>query len=173
MQTTIKAIPTKYKGVEFRSRLEARWAVFYDALGIKYLYEHEGYQLPSGWYLPDFFLPDIDDGCFTEIKPVEPSDTECAFARELIEATGNACYIFQGLVRYPGECEGSYAWLNGFDFPYCWCECPKCHRLGITFEGRGASVCGDRCCPNENKLYTHYAPRFLEAYRRAQTFRFW
>ena len=31
-----KAIETKYKGFRFRSRLEARWAVFFDALGIEW-----------------------------------------------------------------------------------------------------------------------------------------
>lgn len=32
----IKPIETKYKGYRFRSRLEARWAVFFDALGISW-----------------------------------------------------------------------------------------------------------------------------------------
>lgn len=51
----IKAIETIYNGYKFRSRLEARWAVFFDALGIKYEYEPEGYELPDGTkYLPDF-----------------------------------------------------------------------------------------------------------------------
>lgn len=54
----IKAIETQYKGYRFRSRLEARWAVFFDALGIEWEYELEGYELFSlkEWYLPDFFL---------------------------------------------------------------------------------------------------------------------
>jgi hypothetical protein len=52
----IKAIETAYKGYRFRSRLEARWAVFFDALDIKWHYEEEGYELPSGRYLPDFRL---------------------------------------------------------------------------------------------------------------------
>lgn len=52
---TIKAIETEYNGYRFRSRLEARWAVFLDALGIRYEYEPEGFSLPSGkHYLPDF-----------------------------------------------------------------------------------------------------------------------
>lgn len=52
---TIKAIETEYNGYRFRSRLEARWAVFFDALGVKYEYEPEGFELPSGKrYLPDF-----------------------------------------------------------------------------------------------------------------------
>jgi len=51
----IKAIETFYKGYRFRSRLEARWAVFLDALGVKWEYEPEGFELPSGKrYLPDF-----------------------------------------------------------------------------------------------------------------------
>ena len=51
----IQAIQTTYQGYKFRSRLEARWAVFFDALGLKWEYEPEGFQLPGGLqYLPDF-----------------------------------------------------------------------------------------------------------------------
>lgn len=51
----IRPIETVYNGYRFRSRLEARWAVFFDALGVKYEYEPEGFELPSGKkYLPDF-----------------------------------------------------------------------------------------------------------------------
>lgn len=53
---SIKAIETSYAGHLFRSRLEARWAVFFDAMRIKWHYEEEGYELPSGRYLPDFRL---------------------------------------------------------------------------------------------------------------------
>lgn len=37
----IKPIETVYKGYRFRSRLEARWAVFFDAQGIEWEYEPE------------------------------------------------------------------------------------------------------------------------------------
>ena len=51
----IKNIETVYNGYRFRSRLEARWAVFFDALGVKYEYEPEGFKLHNGmYYLPDF-----------------------------------------------------------------------------------------------------------------------
>jgi hypothetical protein len=50
----IKAIQTEYQGHLFRSRLEARWAVFFDALSIGWHYEEQGFELPSGRYLPDF-----------------------------------------------------------------------------------------------------------------------
>ena len=41
----IPAIQTQYAGHHFRSRLEARWAVFFDACGVKWEYEKEGYDL--------------------------------------------------------------------------------------------------------------------------------
>jgi len=57
----IKAIQTEYNGYLFRSRLEARWAVFFDFCGIDYEYEPEGYDLGNGLtYLPDFLLHGVD-----------------------------------------------------------------------------------------------------------------
>lgn len=56
--TYIAPIETEYKGYRFRSRLEARWAVFFDTLGIEWEYEVEGFQKGGDVrYLPDFFLP--------------------------------------------------------------------------------------------------------------------
>lgn len=68
----VQAIETRYKGYRFRSRLEARWAVFFDALGIKWEYEHEGFDLDGVWYLPDFYFPEGD--YFVEIKPGRQPD---------------------------------------------------------------------------------------------------
>lgn len=53
----IKAIPTRYGSVEYRSRLEARWALFFDYVGLRFEYEPG----PFFWqdrlgYLPDFKL---------------------------------------------------------------------------------------------------------------------
>lgn len=67
----MKAISTKYKGIMFRSRIEARWAVFFEAVGLKWEYEQEGYILQSGeCYLPDFVVHSPEFGpIFIEIKP--------------------------------------------------------------------------------------------------------
>lgn len=66
----VKAIRTRYSGILFRSRLEARWAVFFDALGIAWEFEAEGYELEDGTqYLPDFWLPKFSGGVYVEIKP--------------------------------------------------------------------------------------------------------
>lgn len=72
--STVKAIETSYAGCRFRSRLEARWAVFFDAMGIEWHYEPEGYELEHRLsnqpgtvrYLPDFWLPGL--GLHCEVK---------------------------------------------------------------------------------------------------------
>ena len=67
----IKAIETVYNGYRFRSRLEARWAVFFDAMEIEYQYEPEGFEIDINdeetiFYLPDFYLP--NENCYVEVK---------------------------------------------------------------------------------------------------------
>ena len=69
----MKPIETEYKGYRFRSRLEARWAIFFDACGVDWEYEPEGYDLGDGlYYLPDFLLHGVDgrDGgdLYVEVK---------------------------------------------------------------------------------------------------------
>jgi hypothetical protein len=67
MGEAIKAIETEYAGHRFRSRLEARWAVFFDSLGARWTYEPQGYEVADGVrYLPDFWLP--DSGIWVEVK---------------------------------------------------------------------------------------------------------
>ena len=68
----IKAIQTRYDGCLFRSRLEARWAVFFNHLGLRWRYEPEGFEMPGFRYLPDFFLPDWD--VYLEVKPDLPNE---------------------------------------------------------------------------------------------------
>ncbi len=64
----MKAIETEYNGILFRSRLEARWAIYFDQLGIEWVYEPECFVLNNGLkYTPDFYLP--QHKCYVEIKP--------------------------------------------------------------------------------------------------------
>lgn len=48
----IHGIPTEYGGISFRSRVEAKWAAFFDELG--WTWEYEPIDLEG--YIPDFIL---------------------------------------------------------------------------------------------------------------------
>ena len=63
MFTTV--IPTKYKNIQFRSRLEARWAAFFDLLEWNWDYE----PVDLNGYIPDFILPDFCKSLIIEVKP--------------------------------------------------------------------------------------------------------
>jgi len=62
------AIPTKYRGIQFRSRLEAKWACVFDSLGWKW--EYEPIDL-NGW-IPDFIIEikHLHKQVLAEIKPI-------------------------------------------------------------------------------------------------------
>lgn len=93
---TIKAIETQYKGYRFRSRLEARWAVFFDAMNWQWQYEVEGYKFDDGTcYLPDFYLPHYD--IFIEIKGQAPNRAEIEKAIALGSGSGKAVAVVAGL----------------------------------------------------------------------------
>lgn len=81
----IKSIKTVYNDLLFRSRLEARWAVFFDTLDIAYSYEPE--MIEVNWfgvnnYIPDFYLDDMVG--YIEIKGPRPTDREIAKAAALV-----------------------------------------------------------------------------------------
>lgn len=92
----MKAIETHYKGYRFRSRIEARYAVFFDALGIEWQYEVEGFNLDDGdYYLPDFWLPSFDR--YIEIKGQPPTPKEIRLCRKLQFHTEKQIAICHGL----------------------------------------------------------------------------
>ena len=96
----IKAIETEYNGYRFRSRLEARWAVFFDASKIQYEYEPEGFVLSNGdKYLPDFYLPDFE--LYVEIKPFIRGNNDLRHewenkCRQFRDDTGHAILLVFG-----------------------------------------------------------------------------
>ena len=64
----MKAIETEYNGILFRSRLEARWAIFFDAFNLEWVYEPDCFLLSNNQkYTPDFYLPKFD--LYIEVKP--------------------------------------------------------------------------------------------------------
>lgn len=179
----IKAIETEYKGYRFRSRLEARWAVFFDALGLRWEYEKEGFEFDDGTrYLPDFWMLDL--GCWIEIKP------EIAFGswpddgfRELClleEQSKNRAVMLcgsPGRVYELYEKENTYQGFVPGDSNYVWCECPYCGSIGIQFDGRSArnnhtDDCPNRHTPNNDKTYSYDTQKLRDAYDAARSARF-
>jgi hypothetical protein len=96
-----KSKNTFYNGYNFRSRLEARWAVWFDWMEIKYGYETEGFDLDGKGYLPDFWLPERK--FWIEIKPSHPSIEEIEKTVMLKEMTGYPVIFFVGQ-PWPTEC---------------------------------------------------------------------
>lgn len=116
----LKPIETTYNGYRFRSRLEARWAVFFDALGFSWEYEKEGFDLNGTPYLPDFYIPQW--GAWVEIKP-KVFEMESAGHNKCIllskETTPDKVFLVSGN-PYHGEhsvicCNGGYTeWIGEF-----------------------------------------------------------
>lgn len=130
----IKAIETSYAGCRFRSRLEARWAVFFNEMSIGWQYEPQGFVIEDRPYLPDFLL---DCGTWIEVK-----GSEAQLDRRLMEAaanelpwsgvvSGDPSLMLLGPIPEPQSCD--LGWLGfthtgnkidtywyGFDFGTPW-----------------------------------------------------
>lgn len=199
--TSIKAIETRYCGARFRSRLEARWAVFLDSLALPWSYEPEGFELPSGKrYLPDFYLPSLD--LWLEIKPRlqqisydHPSGegwekfVECFYPATFASRHAEKMVLFDSscepsknavmLCGEPGPVEAysernSYEGFVPWDCSYYWCECPDCGALGVQFDGRSGRNKHTPGCQHEHsdKTYGTNGSRLRGAYAAARSARF-
>lgn len=143
----IKSIQTEYNGYHFRSLTEARWAIFFDELGIKYMYEPEGYEMSDGTkYLPDFYLPESET--FFEAKGIM-TDIDMHKIEQLQEdlkiaiAIGYSDMTFQSSSDdWGGEEYGIYYFLESKSGSYLG-KCPKCNRY-FFFGNTGSYRC--RCC---------------------------
>lgn len=147
----IKAIETEYKGRRFRSRLEARWAVLFDNLGIKWIYEPEGFILENNIkYLPDFYLPDLD--IWVEVKGVlneldekkiiafVSTGKEVWLVKNIPESDQDQNISEYDFIMYKGEEDYGV----GSDYPYLPCVCPLCGKVGVEYSGRGMRVCNGK-----------------------------
>lgn len=128
-----KSIPSIYKGVTFRSRLEARWAAVFDHYEVPWAYEPDAYDTPSGFYLPDFYLPTLHT--FVEVKP-GPNQFDEVALRSVIDQTGAQFLVLDSPVvmcrAYPVLCVGLSDFqadkdkdLGDFDTDMSWCMSSK------------------------------------------------
>jgi hypothetical protein len=174
----IKAIETQYKGYRFRSRLEARWAVFFDALGLLWEYEPEGFVLSSGGkYLPDFKIPHcgfwvnkqpiIGGTLYVEVKPESVTNGELSkpigFAIEmdrrsaLLIAAGDPLRVCSG---------GTIPLLtSGGDKRDCDCGQKNCDTCRVNEFAAYVDKCGDDNCLQGSHLYLALRPKGDSEYR--------
>ena len=132
---THRPIETLYRGMRFRSRLEARWAATFDELGIEYTYEP--YDL--GGYIPDFLLHGRYQ-VLVEVRPAEEQEEFCAVAEEMQRRVGPKGFegdllvlgsnIVVGQLTAFGEDEGAMGWLGQW-YP------PETRRLELEAEALG------------------------------------
>lgn len=182
----MRALETTYRGWRFRSRLEARYAVFFDVLGVQWEYEkegydlsghfHEGQQLPPGsYYLPDFWLKNVsfrdraDDGVWFEVKGRSPEDDEVALLNILGDVTGFPAVIVAGLWEPTPEFIEMYEAAPFWDEPMHFYKCHgrACGHLKIDWG------LGNRDeCPRCGGLSTPEHEGLLTALRHARGTRF-
>src|SRR5438034_8528644 len=107
MGKTIGVLETWFDRIRFRSKTEARWAVFFKACGIRFEYEKEGYNLGGGvCYLPDFWLPDLNR--WFEVKGKGPTQEEmekchalaCESESEVLLAVGTPTADWEQIIRF-------------------------------------------------------------------------
>jgi hypothetical protein len=169
-------IETVYRGCRFRSRLEARWAVFFQTLGVRWEYESQGFKLSNGeWYLPDFRVQLVDTLLWCEVKPTgQKTDLFSRFFNDLFPGDkcpdGSVCAIVLREIPDPNDIDEACFHL-GWDEPYHFCICPKCSAVGFEYNGWSERIrCG---CPDKEQHHsTADHPRILSAYAAARSARF-
>ncbi len=180
----LKAIETVYNGYRFRSRLEARWAVFFDTLEIPYEYEREGFQLGRMWYLPDFYLPEGPwyptseqerlPACWVEIKPTLPGTRDVECVRRLATALSDE-YVYL-VVGQPYVAAAQFHYiayrvipsLPKLFVPELWRQCLGCHAIDLGPHEHDDCVCEDDCAGERS----YHSIQLDHAYQRARQARF-
>ena len=173
------AIPTNYAGHRFRSRLEARWAVLFDHLGIGWQYEPQGFTIGDRPYLPDFLL---ECGTWVEVKGNEDAldhrlMRDAARALPVMPATEERgprlLVLGQPALQYV-DMPGDYGWL-GIDLDGRGDELLfGCYGFGRFFRHRRPWLLGERTGdgPWLRPAFFEWEYDCLEAYNAANGARF-
>jgi hypothetical protein len=145
----IQAQPTVYRGIRFRSKTEARWAVFFDNLDITWVYEPTRQQISSGTYHVDFYIPDWD--VYVEVKGSDPTDLEIRKCVDLASVEHKKVLLLQNT---PGNSKGEImVYDNSFDWagPFHFARCRRCDGFWLISDLEGgvalsaAAKSCDRC----------------------------
>ena len=116
----MKAIPTLYKNIVFRSRLEAKWAAFFDLA--QWRWDYEPIDL-NGW-IPDFqIINKLNKAILVEVKPITELVKE--FTDKIDKANQNQYEVLLLGTTLPKELYNTYiGWLCEIDG--WWARAPFC-----------------------------------------------
>lgn len=164
-------LPLIWRGVSYRSKVEACWAEFFYLCGIVADYELNQYPITGGYYLPDFWLHRQDH--FVEIKGAKPEKDELTRLRQAARSIKKPVVLLWGSplvhVSWDGSTENNTGRLidakGKTTGPWQLCACPNCFAFAWTLSGDGAKVCG-RSCRAKSQL-TWQSPVFLYNAMRA------
>ena len=156
----IPAKETLYDRVLFRSRTEARWAVFWHELDIKYEYEVERFLPPGASYLPDFVIFPALGTIWVEIKPTWQADPDGIarfrkFAGERPQPSRAALIIgLPTLHNKPLVIGGDDNQDNPVkggreDDTQEWRPCPSGHHFDLACPGTFGAKFADDGCPDD------------------------
>ena len=165
-----------WNGYRMRSKIEAKWALFFENISVEYFYEPDTIALERTDgkitnYLPDYFLPEI--GCYIEIKLDKcPTEQECSKCYMLAVQTGKDVFLFyEELGKKNMNGYKYYATTGAFLPQMRWCQCPRCSAFGITHMGLVAELpCG--CCKNDGDITNSESYALKEAVKRVRSERF-
>jgi hypothetical protein len=170
----IRPIETLYRGCRFRSRLEARWGVFFETLGVPWHYEPEGFKLLSGaWYLPDFLVDLKDQSLWVEIKPAGIDAPLFEQFMEDIKQPGTVLHEIPTPESVKAQEFDGYElwWSEGWDNCHKFCICVSCGAVGFEYLGHSDRIkCG--CNKSGRDDHTSHHPRILKALTAARSARF-
>lgn len=175
-----KGMETPYKGHRFRSRLEARWAVAFDALGVKWLYEPQNKRFGSVGYVPDFYLP--QQAAWIEIKGefAGAAKHEALWkAHRLAEHDSRRVLVAFGDIPHPHPNDGDESAIHVLpdgseSSGFFWCVCPWCGRLDLTAGGDAGRLDCD-CATSHGhcgNVDAYDAPIIQAAYAAGRSARF-
>ncbi|PLU99899.1 hypothetical protein CXG50_12180 [Pseudomonas plecoglossicida] len=108
-----------HNGYRLRSYTELLWARVLEAAEIFYLYEPDLVRVDDGYYLPDFWLPNV--GVYLEVKGKNPTDIEIQKADAVMAHTGREVMFLvgrpesdrEGLMNCGMLVRGLGGWTNG------------------------------------------------------------
>jgi hypothetical protein len=157
---TRRSMTASYAEVLFRSHLEARWAIFFTCLDLKWEYEPQGFATDGEPYLPDFAVFAAVGLLWVETKPQWQSDPAGVAKWRRFAAQRprpSRAVLFAGLptlhvrsvVIGGDDSLGDPAKGAWEDDTQEWRPCPSGHHFDLAYPGTFGAKFAEDGCPDD------------------------